>query len=69
MQREVETPELYIIGTCGSNDEQLAYINTRVDDLNRTKIGINLSEIDGKYENIVLHDTMRFFMEMVMPQP
>ena len=61
VQREVETPELYIIGRCGSNDEQLAYINTRVDDLNRTKIGINLSEIDGKYENIVLHDTMRFF--------
>ena len=29
VQREVEAPELYIIGRCGSNDEQLAYINTR----------------------------------------
>ena len=36
VQREVEAPELYIIGRCGSNDEQLAYINTRVDDLNGT---------------------------------
>ena len=31
VQREVEAPELYIIGKCKSNDERLAYIEmTRV---------------------------------------
>ena len=33
VQRTVEAPELYIIARCGSNDERLAYIDTRVDDL------------------------------------
>ena len=61
VQREVESPQLYIIGRCGSNDEQLACINTRVDDLNGTKIGLKLCEIEEKYENIVLRDIMRFF--------
>ena len=69
VQREVEAPELYIIGRCGSNDEQLAYINTRVDDLNGTKIGLKLCEIEEKYENIVLRDIMRFFMGMALLQP
>ena len=30
VQREVESPELYIIGRCKSNDEQLGYIQSRV---------------------------------------
>ena len=61
VQREVEAPELYIIGRCGSNDEQLAYIPTRIEDLHGLKIGLNLNEIDNNYENIILSDTMRFF--------
>ena len=43
VQREVESPELYIIGRCGSNDEQLAYIPTRIEDLSGLKIGLNLN--------------------------
>ena len=46
VQREVEAPELYITGRCGSNDEQLVYINTRMDDLNGTKIGLKLCKIE-----------------------
>ena len=61
IQREVEDPELYIIGRCGSNDEQLAYIPTRIEDLRGLKIGLNLNDIDNNYENIILCDTMRFF--------
>ena len=32
-----------------------------MDDLNGTKIGLKLCEIEEKYENIVLRDIMRFF--------
>ena len=61
VQREVETPELYIIGRCKSNDEQLGYIETRVECLKELKNGLNLNEIDDTFENIVLNDTMRLF--------
>ena len=61
VQREVETPELYIIGRCKSNDEQLGYIQTRVECLKELETGLNLNEIDEKFENIVLNDVMRFF--------
>ena len=61
VQRLVETPELYMIGRCANNDEQLGYIETRVAYLKGLKNGINLSELDQSCENIVLNDTMRFF--------
>ena len=61
IQREVETPELYIIARCKSNDEQLGYIQTRVECLKEMKNGIELKTIDEKYGDIVLNDTMRLF--------
>ena len=61
IQRLVETPELYLIGRCANNDEQLGYIETRVSCLKELKNGMNLSELDESCENIVLNDTMRFF--------
>ena len=61
VQRTVEAPELYIIARCASNDEQLAYINTRVEGLVGLKEGLQLGEIDEQYEGIVIHDQMRFF--------
>ena len=54
--KAIEAPELYIIARCGSNDEQLAYINTRVEDLVELKNGLQLGEIDEQYEGIVLYD-------------
>ena len=56
IQREVEAPELYIIGRCKSNDEQLAYIETRIEFLERLKTGLHLNTIDEKYESIILND-------------
>ena len=61
VQRKVETPELYIIARCKSNDEQLGYIQTRVECLKEMKNGIELKTIDEKFEDIVLNDTMRLF--------
>ena len=61
VQALVETPELYIIGRCGNNDEQLAYIKTRVDCLEDLKKGLNLGELDENYQGIKLFDTLRFF--------
>ena len=61
VQRTVEAPELYIIARCASNDEQLAYINTRVEDLVGLKEGLQLGEIDEQYQGIVLYDQMRVF--------
>ena len=31
IQSEIEKPQLYMIGRCRSNDEQLAYVETRVE--------------------------------------
>ena len=61
VQREVETPKVYIIGRCKNNDEQLGYITTRVECLKELAIGLDLNEINEKYGNTVLHDTMRLF--------
>ena len=61
IQSEVETPELYIIGRCKSNDEQLAYIETRIECLEGLKTDLQLNTIDEKYEGIILNDSMRLF--------
>ena len=55
VQRHVEVPEIYIVARCGSNDEQLAYVNTRLQDLMNLKHGLEVC--DG----VVLNDVMRFF--------
>ena len=57
IQREIEKPELYIIGRCRSNDEQLGYIETRLECLRELNKGIC---VDGN-KDLVLTDTMRFF--------
>ena len=44
IQRKVEQPELYIIGRCRNNDEQLAYIETRIECLKDLRTGIYLDE-------------------------
>ena len=61
MQREVEAPELYIIGRCKSNDEQLAYIETRIECLSGLETDLQLNIIDQSYDGIILNDTMCFF--------
>ena len=61
VQRAVEDLEIYIIARCGSNDERLVYIYTRVEDLVELKNGLQLGEIDEQYEGIALYDQMRFF--------
>ena len=61
VQREVEFPEVYIVARCGSNDEQLAYIDTRLSDLKELKNGLHLGEFDVTYDGIILNDIMRFF--------
>ena len=61
MQREVEAPELYIIGRCKSNDQQLAYIETRIECLSGLETDIQLNIIDPSCDGIILNDTMRFF--------
>ena len=54
-------PEIYIVARCGSNDEQLAYVDTRVEDLMDLKNPLNLGELNPKYKGIMLRDKMRFF--------
>ena len=61
VQREVEAPELYIMGRCKSNDEQLAYIETRIECLSGLETDLQLNIIDQSYDGIILNDTMRFF--------
>ena len=59
VQRKVETPELYIIGRCRNNDEQLGYIQTRVDCVKDLEKQLNISELDSSYDNnIMLKDCM-----------
>ena len=60
IQHIVESPELYIIGRCGSNDEQVGYIETRVDCVKDLKTSLNLHDIDQAYD-IALNDTIRLF--------
>ena len=62
IQSQIEIPELYIIGRCKSNDEQLGYINTRVDCLKYLSEGIVLNDLDKSYDkSFVLNDVMRMF--------
>ena len=60
VQAEIESPELYIIGRCRSNDEQLGYIETRLECLKVLGIGVNLKTIDNQYEDVTINDIMRF---------
>ena len=46
VRRTVEALQLYIIARCASNDKQIAYIDTRVEDLVGLKEGLHLGEID-----------------------
>ena len=61
IQKEVEGPQLYIIVRCKSNDEQLSYIETRIECLEELKTDLQLRSIDEKYEGILLNDSMRLF--------
>ena len=61
IQSLVETPELYIVGRCKSNDEQLAYIQTRVECLQELKNDLDLKSITGVHEGIFLKDNVRLF--------
>ena len=54
VQSIIESPELYIIGRCRSNDEQMGYIETRNEDLLELNKEITLNDIN-------IHDTMRMF--------
>ena len=54
--REIEAPELCIIGRWKSNDEQLANIETRIECLEGLKTGLQLNAIDEIYESIILND-------------
>ena len=62
IQSQIEIPELYIIGRCKSNDEQLGYISTRVECLKYLSEGIVINELDESYDkSFILNDVMRMF--------
>ena len=62
IQSIVETPELYIIGRCRSNDEQLGYIDTRIKCLKELETNLNVREIvNSQDKNIKIADVMRMF--------
>ena len=61
VQAEIESPELYIIGRCRSNDEQLGYIETRLECLKDMGVGVNLKTINNQYDDLTINDRMRFF--------
>ena len=54
VQAIVEKPELYILARCPATDQQLSYVDTRIQDLNDLTEPI---EID----NYLLFDSLRFF--------
>ena len=54
-------PELYTIGRCRSNEEQLAYIETRIECLEGLETGLHLKAIGEKYESNILNDYVRLF--------
>lgn len=54
IQSEVEKPQLHIIGRCRSNDEQLAYIETRIECLKELSEGI-------EWNGVLVNDIMRVF--------
>ena len=56
---KVEAPETYILARCPSNDQQLMYSSTRLEDIQemkRTPI-----EVDG----CEIHDSLRIFKGML----
>ena len=62
IQKLIENPELYIIGRCRDNDEQLGYIPTRNECLKGLSEGIKINELDQSYDkNIIINDVMRMF--------
>ena len=61
VQAEIESPELYIIGRCCSNDEQLGYIETRLECLKDMGVGVNLKTINNQYDDLTINDRTRFF--------
>ena len=64
VQRKIETPELYIniVGRCRNNDEQLGYIEIRVDCLKELTNPLNASELVSSYDStIYIRDIMRMF--------
>ena len=60
VKAEIESPELYIIGRYRSNDEQLGYIETRLECLKDSGVGVNLKTIDNQYEDVTINDRMHF---------
>ena len=60
VQAEIESPELYIIGRCKSNDKQLGYIETRLQCLKDLGVGVNLKTIDNQYQDVTINDRMCF---------
>ena len=59
VQKKVEAPEMYIVGRCKNNDEQLAYISTRLACLDSLKIGLKVKPHDK--HDMIINDIMRFF--------
>ena len=55
VQAEIESPELYIIGRCCSNDEQLGYIETRLECLKDMGVGVNLKTINNQYDDLTIN--------------
>ena len=61
VQAAVESPEIYMIARSGGSDcEQLAYVDTRLDRLHELNINVKLA--DGHE----IRDVMIFFMVMVL---
>lgn len=54
VQAQIERPELYIIGCCRANDEQLGYIITRAICLQGLELNISVNGIE-------INDVMQFF--------
>ena len=44
-QSFMETPELYLLGRCRSNDEQLVYVNTSTECLKEFKVRLHVGDI------------------------
>ena len=61
IQSIVEQPEIYIVGRCRANDEQLGYNHTRIECLKDLRNKISLEEFDQQLHNMELSDTMRLF--------
>ena len=61
IQREVETPELYIIARCRSTDEQLGFLETRLACIKELKINLNVKKMNNSYDNFELTDYLRLF--------